>query len=316
MSWFILGFLVCLNFFRASIIDHTESIGWSDGCPHILSSDVSSAGFVSTIHTIHRMLESSLGTKAHINDVTDSCKTYIIIYTYVCASLLFLYALFIYGITIMYMERILTLSLTTDGIAAKGNENMRASYKESLTLMDHRERLLKLGAEMRTLGKVRSEKMIIKEPTKPDKSTSKATKSVRVQKRGLSAQLSKSSNDDHTCYQFFSRVRSDLTLLAYYLISQIFTDPDEIETTVNKTKSTPTRNGSVGRSSPDFRPTKIATTDNDSHEDDRGEAKGSDGPNGILMTALGRAAAASTSRDDVQSFDQEVFDKSGASTSK
>ena len=174
LSWFIVMLLVCVNFLRAAVIDPTDSINYADGCPHILSSDIASAGFVPTINTFHRFLESTLGTKVELDDVPDSCKTYVIIYTYVCASLLFVYALFIYGITIMYMERILTLSLTTDGIAAKGKENMRASYKESLTLMDHRERLLKLNAEMRSMGIVKSEKIMISNDGKADKSTSKS----------------------------------------------------------------------------------------------------------------------------------------------
>ena len=312
VSWFILGVLVCLNFLRAAVIDPTDAIGWENGFPHILSSDIASAGFVGTIHRL--LKQSSEGSKVELDDVPDSCKTYILIYTYVCASLLFLYALFIYGITIMYTERILTLSLNTDGIAAKGNENMRASYKESLTLMDHRERLLKLSAEMQKLGKKKSEKIMVSERHAADASTSRTARGKKSTSGSVRSSFSGGGQ------------KSGIFGLSTHRSNDGLTNNDN-------TKSKPSTRPS-GKSSPisisdsiDFRQAKIATID--TNEDDKGENKGSanlscaslasqkstttetmmkGGPNSILMSALGRAVS---SRDDdvlVRSFHDEGFD--------
>ena len=86
------------------------------------------------------------GSGTDYSALSPACKAYVLIYTYVCAAFLFLYAVGIYMVTIHYVEEIIKLGLKADQIKSnKGDrddgkrESFRLKYRQSLTLMMRRE---------------------------------------------------------------------------------------------------------------------------------------------------------------------------------
>ena len=154
----MLAILVALNLLRAAIIDPLSSGGWGKGCPTVKYSDTKSAGI---IEAAHRSLggDSSSSSSASAY-ASNACKTYILLYTYVCAAILFLFAVGMYVITIVYIDRILRMSIVTDKLIdpkqTKSYKNQtelyRSTYKDSLKLMMRREQLLAISNEMGKTG--------------------------------------------------------------------------------------------------------------------------------------------------------------------
>jgi len=163
-AWFAMACLVGVNFLRAAVVDPVTSGGWASGCPSMPAATVQSAGIVDPTDHRRRWLGSSSsapdkGTAAINGTMSDgsgtdhsaltsspACKAYVLIYTYVCAAFLFLYAVGIYMLTKYYVEEIIKLGLKADQIKSdKGNrddgkgESFRLKYRQSLTLMMRRE---------------------------------------------------------------------------------------------------------------------------------------------------------------------------------
>ena len=129
-SWTIVACLVALNYFRIAIIDPIAMGNRSNGCTSVGSENVHSAGIIDT-SAGHRMLgggstsvdESSHADSSHSVD-NAGCQVYLLLYTYFCGVLLCIFAAIIYGVTVHYMERIITLSLETDDIKTDANNGL------------------------------------------------------------------------------------------------------------------------------------------------------------------------------------------------
>ena len=119
-SWTIVACLVALNYLRIATVDMDKS----NGCSSVGSENIHSAGIISTGH---RTLggASTEGENAPVGGGTAGCEVYLLLYTYFCGVLLCLFAAIIYGVTVLYMERIIALSLETDDIKMDANSGMR-----------------------------------------------------------------------------------------------------------------------------------------------------------------------------------------------
>ena len=143
VSWLLIACLVSLNYFRVSVIDPAVA---GSGCHKFLtltrntvpaesmSSGNSPSGYARTL----AMSELSSGDPDSI--VTGDCATYLLLYSYICASFLTLMGLVIYYCSVRYEKRILQCSLQSDGIDT--HKNFRYSFINSLHLMIRRERML------------------------------------------------------------------------------------------------------------------------------------------------------------------------------
>ena len=146
ISWLIIACLVALNYFRIAVIDPTVA---GSGCHNFLKLTVNTVSATPT--STHRLLGSASGSSSSATDefsgqdtssvtTPNDCVTYMLLYSYICASILTLMGLVIYYCAIRYEKRLLQCSLKADGI--DNHKNLRYSFVNSLQLMIRRERMI------------------------------------------------------------------------------------------------------------------------------------------------------------------------------
>ena len=144
VSWLLIACMVALNYFRLAVIDPAVA---GSGCHNFLTltRNTVPAATVSTGNS-----PSGYAGSGHAGDdvsvVTGDCATYLLLYSYICASFLTLMGLVIYYCSVRYEKRILHLSLQADGIDT--HKNLRYSFPSSLRLMIRRERMISYVAKI------------------------------------------------------------------------------------------------------------------------------------------------------------------------
>ena len=122
-SWTIVACLVALNYFRIAIVDPT-AMGRANGCTSVGKENIRSAGIISTTSDHRTLGGSNADSSGSVSVDTAGCQVYLLLYTYFCGALLCLFAAIIYGVTVFYLERIISLSLETDDIKMDANTGL------------------------------------------------------------------------------------------------------------------------------------------------------------------------------------------------